>query len=74
MKSKEIQDQRYVVLVLGVYCLCVGCVLVDIWWGICRILVGILVIIIIIIIIIVCCLIQRLVVFCFLFSYICLLS
>ena len=51
MKSKEIQDKSYVVLVLGMYWVCVGCVLVDIWRGICRIWVGILVIIIIIIII-----------------------
>ena len=50
--------QIYVVIVLGVPRVCIGCVLVDIWRGICRIWVGILVIIIIIIIIIVCCLIQ----------------
>ena len=31
MKSKEIQDKSSVVLVLGVYWVCVGCVLVDIW-------------------------------------------
>ena len=49
--------QSYVVFVLGVPWVCIGCVLVDIWRGICRIWVGILVIITIIIII-VCCLIQ----------------
>ena len=51
--------QSYVVVVLGVPWVWIGCVVVDIWRVVCRIWVGILVIIIIIIIIIiVCCLIQ----------------